>query len=102
MDLDARVDENYKRTDLWTDGRADGWKTGRPYRTLQKQVRQKRHILDIRKPFTTCGSATFEHKYMCMSICDVHQEITSSLTCIRYLLLISCTYMHENLQKFKD
>ena len=37
MDLNARVDVNCGRKDGQTDGR----KTGRPYRTLLKQVRQK-------------------------------------------------------------
>ena len=37
MDLNARVDVNCERTDVLTDGR----KTGRLYRTLLKQVRQK-------------------------------------------------------------
>ena len=37
MDLNARVDVNCG----WIDGLTDGRKTGRLYRTLLKQVRQK-------------------------------------------------------------
>ena len=40
MDLNARVDVSCGRKD----GRIDGRKTGRLYRTLLKQVRQKRYF----------------------------------------------------------
>ena len=39
MDLNARVD-------VIVDGRTDGWKTGRLYRTLLKQVWQESHKLN--------------------------------------------------------
>ena len=40
MDLNARIDVNCGRKD----GRMDGQNTGRLYRTLLKQVRQKWHV----------------------------------------------------------
>ena len=42
MDLNAKDVINCEWTGMWTDGRADGLKTGRLYRTLLKQVRQKK------------------------------------------------------------
>ena len=41
MDLNAKVDVNCGRKDSWTVGLTDGRKTGRLYRTLLMQLRQK-------------------------------------------------------------